>query len=144
MTPLQEQETEINSLRKAHSRERDKFDNVLFLIAAGALSLSATFITQKSVEFIKFGWLLLSWVSLVLGLLSLLSAYFAAIKYFKEAENGIRSGKYKSVNDAERSSWWFMLTDWLNSFVLFFVIFGVIFLTIFGYLNIASINKIMF
>ena len=28
-------ETEINLLRKAHSRERDKLDNILFLIAAG-------------------------------------------------------------------------------------------------------------
>lgn len=140
---ISKQEIEINSLRRAHSRERDKLDNVLFLIAAGTLSLSATFITQESVKFIKLGWLLLSWILLVLSLLSLLIAYISAIIYFRRAECDIKYGKYSSALEAECSCW-FKLTDLFNSLVLFFVIFGVIFLAIFGYFNITNINKITF
>ena len=67
---------QINSIRKSRGRERDKLDKILLTLTVGALSLSATFVGQFSNNFIEKKYLFLSWVFLILGLLSILFGYF--------------------------------------------------------------------
>ncbi|MBP9817001.1 MAG: hypothetical protein KBD05_03170 [Candidatus Pacebacteria bacterium] len=130
-----DQTEQINSVISAASRERDKFDNIIFLLTAGTLSLSAAFVSSSTQYFLRTEFLFLSWAALVLGLISILLAYTFVILHFRWCAKGIKTDSFATPEDMEKNGWYYSAetTNWLS---VFFLVVGIIFLTLFGYFNI--------
>lgn len=128
---------QINQIKSSWGRERDKLDNILLVLAAGTLSLSATFITQSPRVFVGKKFLFTSWASLIVGLFSILFGYTLAILHFKYFINGIKRDKFKAFDDAE-DNWRFKLVEILNWISFVAIVAGIIIFAYFGYLNISN------
>lgn len=128
---------QINRIRESRSRERNKLDNILLIIAAGTLSLSATFVSQSARIFVEKQYLFASWVFLIIGLLSILFGYIFADLHFKYFEDGIKKDLFKSFDDAENNLW-NKLVNVFNWASFIAIVIGVNIFVYFAYLNISD------
>ena len=124
----------IKSIREAYSRERDKLDNVLLILSGGTLSVSATFLSDSNRIFTGKGFLVASWVLLLIGLSSLLLAYCFAILHFKHAEKGVQNGRFQTSYEAE-ANWRNFLVNVCNWISFWATVIGIAMLVYFSYLN---------
>src|SRR3989338_1395197 len=121
---------QINQIRKSRSRERDKLDKILLSIAAGTLSLSATFIGQSERLFMGKEYLFASWVFLIGGLFSILFGYIFAELHFKYFEHGIKNSLFSSIEEGE-NNWRNKVVDGLNWTGFFTILIGISFFVYF-------------
>lgn len=137
MDEVELKQKQINRIREARSRERDKLDNILLVLAAGTLSLSATFINQSSRIFIEKEYLFASWAFLILGLFSVLFGYIFAEFHFKYFEGGIKKDLFRTIDDAENNCW-NQLVEILNWASFITVIVGITLFVVFAYFNFSA------
>lgn len=125
---------QLNEVRKARSRERDKLDRIVLTLTSGALALSVTLVNQSYLVFGNLDWLFASWLVLIIGLITNLLGYIFAELHFKNFEKGIFNNKFSSIFDTEKN-WWFRLTNLCNWVGLVALVTGITLFAIFGYLN---------